>query len=242
MNQLQKIKPSASQNKQTNTCLSCGTSKNIGARKYCSIQCRQRLRYKLDIRTGLLKALNAKYATFYFTKEVIVMDMLPYGSMEILSYIFPRTMGKKPADDFSKMADILGNAWWAEKNRTKKNYLATRHVFQQAAKNKLSTRSIKPVENKIPTIEKTALVYLKLGRPDLDSPELNKTIKNAYRKQAKIHHPDRGGEPESFRKIRAAYEQLITWAECPSFINRRGFPDKWFYEGNKNKWVQPTPL
>jgi len=214
----------------------------MGRRRYCSIKCRQRLRYKLDIRTGLLKALNAKYATFYFTSDVIILDMLPYGSNEIFSYIFPRTNGKKPAEDFSKMADILGNAWWAEKNRTKKNYLATRHVYKQAEKTKASIASIKPFENRIPTIEKTALIYLKLGRPDLYSSELKKTIKNAYRKQAKIHHPDHGGDTESFRKIHTAYEQLISWAKSPSFTRRRGFPDKWFYDDSQNRWVQPTPL
>jgi len=242
MGQLQKIKPTTSENTKINECLSCGKSEDIGKRRYCSIKCRQRLRYKLDIRTGLLKALNARYATFYFTEEVVVMDMLPYGSNEIFSYILPRTSGKKPAEDFSRMADILGNAWWAEKNRTKKNYLATRHVFKQAAKNKKSVGSIKPVENKIPTIGKTALIYLKLGKPDLNSQELKKTIKIAYRKQAKIHHPDHGGDTASFRKIHMAYEQLIAWAKNPSFIKRRGFTDKWFYEGSKNKWVQPTPL
>ncbi len=236
------MKSTTSDSRQANGCLSCGISENMGNRKYCSIKCRQRLRYKLDIRTGLLKALNAKYATFYFTEEVIIMDMLPYGSNEIFSYILPRSLGRKPAEDFSRMADILGNAWWEEKNRTKKSYLATRHVYQQAIKSNKSVRSVKPVENKIPAIEKTALLYLKLGRPDLNSIELKKTVKNAYRKQAKIHHPDHGGDTVSFRKIHAAYEQLIAWAENPTFIKRRGFPDKWFYDGNNSKWVQPTPL
>ena len=37
-------------------------------RKYCSIECRQRLRYNLNLRTGLLRALNTRYATFYFTE------------------------------------------------------------------------------------------------------------------------------------------------------------------------------
>ncbi|MCJ7774714.1 MAG: DnaJ domain-containing protein [Desulfobacterales bacterium] len=242
MSQSQKIKSVSSEKIKANGCLSCGTSESIGNRKYCSIKCRQRLRYKLDIRTGLLRALNAKYATFYFTEEVIVMDMLPYGSKEIFSYILPRSTDKNPADDFSRMADILGNAWWAEKNRTKKNYLATHYIYKHASKNNKPVRSIKPVENKIPTIEKTVLLYLKLGRPDLHSLELKKTIKNAYRKQAKIHHPDHGGDTASFRKIHMAYEQLIAWAENPSFINRRGFPGKWFYDGSKNKWIQPTPI
>jgi curved DNA-binding protein CbpA len=33
-------------------------------------------------------------------------------------------------------------------------------------------------------------------------------IKKAYRKQAKIHHPDVGGNPETFKQVRKAYEIL----------------------------------
>ncbi|MEJ2729640.1 MAG: hypothetical protein P8185_14230 [Deltaproteobacteria bacterium] len=63
-----------------NRCLSCGTDENMGRRKYCSIECRQKLRYCLNMRTGLLKALNTKFATFYFTPSLIFLDVLPYGS------------------------------------------------------------------------------------------------------------------------------------------------------------------
>jgi hypothetical protein len=45
-----------------------------------------------------------------------------------------------------------------------------------------------------------------------------------------------------FLKIHKAYEELLHWAENPNFIRHRGFPDKWFFEGDKNRWVQPTPL
>ena len=33
-------------------------------------------------------------------------------------------------------------------------------------------------------------------------------IKKAYRKLAKEHHPDKGGDPEKFKKINKAYEQI----------------------------------
>ncbi len=106
-------------NKKKNRCLSCGTTENLGRRKYCSIDCRQKLRYTLDVRTGLLKALNTRYATFYFTDIMIIMDVLPYDSKQIFSFFFPRSSGKKPAEDYSSLSVILGNEWWVEKKTNK---------------------------------------------------------------------------------------------------------------------------
>ncbi|MBM4271159.1 MAG: J domain-containing protein [Deltaproteobacteria bacterium] len=222
-------------------CLSCGTTKNIGRRKYCSAECRQRLHYKLEVRTGLIKALNIQYATFYFSEAVIILDMLPYGTTEIFSFAYPRSPGKKPSDDFSTMADILGNIWWSVKKRTNKRHLASHYVLEQATRNNGPVISVKPSMIKLPSIKCTALSYLHLRKSELTAPELMTVIKNAYRRQAKIHHPDLGGDAETFRKIHQAYEDLLSWARNPTFIKRRGFPDKWFYDGGANRWVRPTP-
>ena len=227
--------------RKPNMCLSCGTSENMGKRRYCSIDCRQRLRYKLDMRTGLLKALYIRYATFYFTETFIIMDLLPFNCKEIYSFIFPRSGKNKPADDFSKMADILGNAWWTERKRTNRKYLASRHVLEKANRKNAQADSVKPLEIKIPSVNEKSLINLKIGRSELNTPQLQKLIKSAYRTQAKKHHPDLGGNTAAFRKIQQAYEELVSWAESPTFVERRGFPDKWFYDGNKNRWVQPTP-
>jgi hypothetical protein len=214
---------------------------NIARRKYCSIDCRQELRYALDIRTGLLKALNIRYATFYFTDMMILMDVLPYGSNDIFSFIYPRSNGRKPAEDYRMMSAILGNEWWAEKNRTNKHYLASRHTLNQAIRNEPKANCTVPFETKIPVVRESSLIYLKLSKSELNSPELEKIIKSAYRIQVKKHHPDIGGETDTFRKIHQAYLDLVQWAENPSYMRRRGFPDKWFYDDNKNKWIQPTP-
>ena len=53
---------------------------------------------------------------------------------------------------------------------------------------------------------------------------------------------DHGGTPGLFRKLQTAYEQLVNWADDPVFTTRRGFPDKWFYDGYANRWIQPTPV
>jgi hypothetical protein len=223
-------------------CLSCGTNENMGRRKYCSIECRQTLRYSLNMRTGLLKALNTKFATFYFTTSLIFLDVLPYGSVSLFSFLFPRTVNRKPVDDFGVMANVLGNAWWSERRRTNKRYLATQHVLEKAKNHNAAARSIKPFEIVAPARMAKSLTFLKLGRSDLDSPELHRIIKSAYRRQAKTHHPDQGGDAAVFRRVQEAYEQLMDWAENPTFSRRRGFPDKWFYEGSTNRWIQPAPI
>jgi hypothetical protein len=222
-------------------CLSCGTTENLGRRRYCSIDCRQKLRYTLDLRTGLLKTLNTRYATFYFTDVMIIMDVLPYYSKEIFSFIYPRSTGKKPAEDYCIMSDILGNRWWAEKKRTNRNYLATRLLIENARHNDPAFCPVMPPEIKIPAVKKASLIHLKLGKSDLNSPELEKIIKSAFRLQVKKHHPDLGGDTDTFRRIHQAYLELISWAENPSYLKRRGFPDRWFYDSNKNRWLQPAP-
>jgi hypothetical protein len=224
-----------------NRCLSCGTTENMSRRKYCSIECRQRLRRNLNLRTGLLRALNTRYATFYFTGTLIILDVLPYGSNELFSYIFPRTQGLKPVEDFCTMSNILGNAWWAERNRTNKRYLATRFVLEKANSKNAHSAHIKPVEVREPAQVKKSLAFLRLNKTDLNSPKLQRKIKSAFRKQAMIHHPDLGGDAAIFRKLHEAYEQIIKWSENPVFIRRRGFPDKWFYDGTTTRWVQPAP-
>ena len=234
-------RPAKHKRKREYRCLSCGTTANMGSRKYCSLECRQKLRHTLNIRTGLLRALNTRYATFYFTVDVIVMDVLPYDAHEIFSFIYPRKPKNKPSDDFRRMANMLGRVWWDEKNRTNKNYKASHLVLTKANRDRKASTQIQPIERKVPTVKNAALITLKLSKTDLDSSALYNRIKKAYRMQAMKHHPDRGGSADMFRKLHHAYEELLHWAESPTFISRRGFPDKWFYEAAKNRWIQPTP-
>jgi hypothetical protein len=229
------------QRKKRQRCLSCGTTENMSRRRYCSIECRQGLRSKLDMRTGLLQALNTRYATFYFSDIMIIMDVLPYGFKEICSFFYPRSPDKKPGEDFSMMSNLLGETWWAERRRTNKRYLATMHVLKLAHPNRKPPISVKPFWKHVPIIKATSLVYLNLSKADLNSPELQKIIKNAYRRQAKMYHPDLGGDADTFRKIHQAYVDLTRWTENPAYVRRRGFPDKWFYDGESNRWAQPTP-
>jgi hypothetical protein len=210
-------------------------------RRYCSIECRRKLRHNLNIRTGLLQTLQIRYATFYFTEHLVVLDMLPYGSVDLVSFIFPRANGKKPVDDFCQMFNILGNAWWEEVRRTKKRYVATRIILGKAQPIDGDVNCVRPLEVREPARMARSMTTLKLRNRDLHSPNLQQIIKRAFRRQAKKHHPDQGGDAALFRKLRHAYEQLIHWSENPTFTNRRGFVDKWFYEGGLDRWTQPSP-
>ncbi len=225
--------------KKTNRCLACGETIQSSRRKYCSVHCRQRLCKKLDLRTGLIQALNTRYATFYFTDLAVMMDMVPYSSRQTYRFSFPRIVGETPADDFSRMADHLGEIWWAEQRRTNKRYLASKLLLDQATWNTGSILCVKPYEVRMPTIQKRSLLHLQLDSGELNRGDPHRTILNAYRRQVKIHHPDAGGDAAMFRKIQTAYESLNLWARNPTFVKRRGFPDKWFYDGGKNKWLQP---
>jgi len=223
-------------------CLSCGQVLAKGCRRYCSTACRQTLRQRLTMRTGLLKAINTRFATFYFTKTVIVLDVLPHGSRQIHSFILARSQGKTPGDDFSRMANLMGNAWWQEKNRTRRHYLASRHLLEMARCRQEPLSAVRPNQIRTPFVRRQSLVLLMLDAKALTGPNVAQRIKSAFRRAAKHHHPDIGGDQGDFVRLHQAYEHLLDWAENPVFQNRRGFADKWFYDGNTNRWVQPAPL
>jgi len=233
--------PALGSRKRAPLCLSCGRNTGSTRRRYCSIACRQDLRRRLNARTGLLKTLNTRFGAFSFTDELVILDILPYQAREIFSFMYLRSPDARPSMDFCRMSDALGNAWWAERRRTNRKYLANRLVFEQAKKSSDSRCRVTPLEIRTPAVNGKHLIHLRLGRRDLQSSELARIIKSAFRSQAMRHHPDRGGDNRSFRTILEAYEELLSWAESPTFIMRRGFPDKWFYDGSRNRWVQPTP-
>jgi hypothetical protein len=153
--------------------------------------------------------------------------------------MLPRTPGKRPVDDFCELSNILGTLWWDEKHRTKKRYLASMEVLNRGSKTEAPVNSVMPASLTVPAVRASNLITLELKSEDLAPANLEQRIRVAYRRQAKKHHPDLGGSPETFIKIQEAYEALCLWAKHPTFIRRRGFPDKWLYEGAYNRWIKP---
>lgn len=224
-----------------NRCLSCGTSENINNRRYCSLRCRQNLRQRLNARNGLFQALNTRWAAFYFSEKMIYLDICTGGYKDIYHFSYKRVAGQKPSDDYGKLTNELAREWWAEEKRSKRKYLASNHVLSLAVKSTAET-SVRPKVLKAYTVQEASLSCLGMKKKDLESADLKKIIKNSYRRQAKIHHPDLGGFAVTFRKLNKAYRELIQWADNPRFSKRKGFTDKWFYDGENDKWVQPIPI
>ncbi|MBW2709709.1 MAG: DnaJ domain-containing protein [Deltaproteobacteria bacterium] len=80
---------------------------------------------------------------------------------------------------------------------------------------------------------------MKLKRNDLSNDGPKATIKTAYKKMAKIHHPDAGGNEDQFKKLNAAHEQMLSWAENPQYTSRKALQGCWSYDGFNSRWSPP---
>lgn len=225
-----------------NQCLSCGTAENLGRKRYCSKECRRELFRRLQILAGLLRALRTKYAAFSFTESLLVLDIRPQGSKKVYRFHYQRSLCQKPAQDLFNMTDELGNLWWDKKRQTGKRYRASQYLLENAIKDNIPPDSVIPLEIKSPVCIAKSLTSLKLTNEDLKSSKPHKAIKSAYRKEALKHHPDRGGDSESFRKINNAYQELVNWLKSPTLRIRKGIPCRWCFDGKKWKTPLPFPM
>jgi hypothetical protein len=222
-------------------CLSCGKSLKDRRRRYCSRLCRQGLESKLDLAVGLLRTLGARFAAFSFTDSSLYFDVLPVRSEHVLTYVFQRKPGRKPAQDLWELLDGLGRAWHEKVRSTGKRYVATRHILEQARRSHSRPDSLRPDEVKRPRVLRRSLRQFALSGSDLVLPNARQAVKAAYRREAKVHHPDHGGDPASFRRIHKAHEDLLGWVKRPRFTTQRGVAGKWSYESSRSKkWLPPA--
>lgn len=222
-------------------CLSCGKVLEDRRRRYCSQKCRQELERKLDLSVGLLKTLGARYASFSFTESTLYLHVLPENTDEVLTYLYGRRPDVKPAQDFWELVNGLGGTWHAEIRSTGRRYLATRHLLERARTDQTGPASLKPVEDKRPALRRKSLQCFQLAASDLLSGHARETLKAAYRREAKIHHPDHGGDAASFRRIHEAHQELLAWVKNPRFRARRGIRGQWSYDSRRGKkWLPPA--
>jgi hypothetical protein len=195
----------------------------------------------LSLSKGLLKVFNARYAAFSFTKNHVILDVLPVWAKEISRFTSRRRSANKPAEDLKRLILESGSKWYEIVNNNSKSY-ASMCLLNEKHYRKISPNAIKPDHTLRPRFskdEKASMKILRLKMEELISDGKTSKIKASYKKLAKIYHPDVGGDAEKFKRLNEAHRQMLLWAENPHFTSRKALVDCWSYDGSTNKWSPP---
>ena len=223
-------------------CLACGTDQIKPGRRYCSNKCREQINWVLSLSKGLLKAFNARYAAYSFTRGQVILDVLPTWSKGISRFSIKRTPGNKPAEDLKNLVLKSGNEWYKLVNNNLSKSHASLFLIKKNHKKEIDPTSIKPKKKVRPRLSKSEGAYLKLLHLDRKDLSLNGDIlkiKSAYKRMAKLCHPDIGGNEEEFKKINEAHKQMLLWSERPHYTSKKALRNSWSYDGFTNRWSPP---
>lgn len=225
-------------------CLACGSTPLPKARRrYCTDKCKRRLDFALYICTGLLQALRCRYAAFSYTASILILDVLPVGSEQISRFVWQRNGRRKVADELLQMVNHAGREWYRRERETGSSWWASQHLLNEALREDIPLHEVVPVSKKTPQLNQAqtrALRLLKLTREQILSRNGIDSLKSAYRKKAKEHHPDKGGMRSQFVRINEAHAQLLHWAKNPKFSSKAALHDSWCYDAAKSRWVPPA--
>lgn len=228
--------------RRTGRCLACGTTDMKPGRRYCSTECRQQITWVLSLSKGLLRTFNARYAAFSFTAYYVVLDVLPAWAKGISRFIGHRTSGQKPAIDLKNLILESGEEWHGLLDRKNSKSVAALRLLNESHSPHLDPESIKPEKKSRPrlsNLERDCLKILKIERDILSSRSCALKIKTAYKRLAKRHHPDMGGDEETFKRLNDAHQQMLMWAENPQYTCRKALLNSWSYDGSTNRWAPP---
>jgi len=228
--------------RHTGKCLACGTDRLNGGRRYCSKECRQHIMWVLSLSKGLLRTFNTRYAAFSFTGNYVVLDILPVWTKGISRFVWPRTMGRKPALDLKDLILESGREWHHMVSHRNSKSLASLRLLQERHEAHLDPESIKPGKRSQPRLskeERESLKVLKIERDILSTGNSTSKIKSAYKRLAKRYHPDMGGDEEAFKRLNDAHEKMLTWVENPQYTCRKALLNSWSYDSAVNRWTPP---
>jgi len=225
-------------------CLACGQNPiPKGRRRYCSAKCKKRLDFALYIGTGLVQALRARYAAFSYTEGCLILDILPIGSNVISRFVWQRSRQKKVADDLLDMIEHAGREWYQWEEETGSSWWATQHLLDKALRRDIPVSTVVPIAKKTPQLnhkEKNALKRLELTKDQILSKDGIQCLKSAYRRKAKLYHPDKGDRSNKFIQINEAHAELLNWTQRPRFSSKKALPDSWCYDASKKRWAPPA--
>jgi hypothetical protein len=222
-------------------CETCGRVLEKNRLKYCSSNCRSQFRFKLSWFNNILRAISAKYASFSFTDEFLILNVLPHNSDRVHTFFHERTPGKKPAQDMNQMIFDLGKLWWNQIEQDPCRKRASESILARGRTDIVSLDRVTPVEKIHFSNISKQMFLLELNKRDLYDPQgpAEETVKAAFRKAARKHHPDLGGNSEHFRKAYQAYQDLLSWLSHPHITTSRGIPGQWCYLARNDTWLKP---
>lgn len=226
-------------------CLACGqTPIPKRKRRYCSDKCKKRLDFALNIATGLVQTLRTRYAAFSYTEDSLILDILPVRSLFISRFMWIRRGHKKVADDLLDMIEHTGREWYKREGETGSRWWASQHLLDKALRRDIPASTIVPVSKTTARLnhkEKNALKVLELTKDQILSNVGLQCIRSAYRRKAKVFHPDMGADTaDKFIQINEAHAELISWAESPRFCTKTALPNSWCYDASRRRWVPPA--
>jgi len=227
---------------KTRRCLSCGDECDNPRRRYCSRECRKQLNWVLSLSRGLLSIFNARYATFSFNNTQVILDILPIWSKDISRFVGKRIPGKKPADDLKDLILQSGTDWHDMIRKKSSRSYASLYLLKKNSNKKLHSDALKPDNKLRPRFskqEKESIRLLNLDPADLVLGMHKSLIKSAYKKMAKVHHPDMGGDAEKFKRLNEAHQQMLTWAKKPQFTSRKALVECWSFDSSTSRWSPP---
>jgi hypothetical protein len=172
-----------------------------------------------------------------------MLDILPVWSKNISRFIHKRTKGKKPAEDLKELVLESAEEWYQIIDDNHSKSYASLFLLNKNHNKWVHPESIKPNNELRPRFsksEKKSMKFLQLSLEELINDGPVSKIKSAYKKLAKIHHPDMGGDAETFKKLNEAHQLMLLWAENPQFTSRKALCNCWSYDASTNRWTPPV--
>jgi hypothetical protein len=219
-------------------CVSCGLQLSGRKRRYCSKECKELLVFALSWLKNLLLPLNTNYATFSFTDSVLIINILSFLSTDVSTYLYRRVPGMTPAEGLKDACKSLNREWYEKNRESRSRRAASEHLLKIGLRDLTKKDNVTPISIVTGSRIDRKLSYFNLNLEDLGVGSAD-TIKSAYRKEIKKHHPDYGGNTTDFIKVSEAYKDILTFMKNPTVRERRGLPGKWSYDGSSYKWSAP---
>lgn len=150
---------------------------------------------------------------------------LCFGGLLVVSANAPVRLNGTPYANADKVAFDPGVAlWWLPKGSTTPHVLACDKWLDLRSNMRalgLAIDALVQLERSgASQVFERATLHFQAPRPewftllDLQQwPPTHEQIKEAYRRAALKHHPDKGGDAEVFIKIQSAYEKALEWIE-----------------------------